>query len=190
MDKFLLVFVTFSFAQAVKQSVDQTIVSGSGGTNVVRSVISKLDAAGIFELSGNADLTNVFMRNMAYAETRDGTMYPGGNMDGGIWKLSRSKFRETQLLQSDFPGVFSAITTAFGIEWQSLDYGELTKPLYSGLAVRLYLEYIAGDIPPMIRHAPFWVENFKEGASIHTWLTAIEMLSKNEGKIFVIYSEC
>ena len=183
MEKFLLIFVTLSFAQAAKQSVDQTIVSGAGGANVVRSVTSKLDAAGVFEHSGNADLTNVFMRNMAYVESRDGSMYPDGNMDGGIWKISRGKFRETQLLQSDFPRVFDVIRTAFGIEWQSLDYGELTKPLYSGLAVRLYLEYIAGDIPPMIRHAPFWVEKFKEGASIHTWLTAIEMLSENEGKL-------
>ena len=177
---FLLVLVISSFAQAVKQPVDQTIVPGASGSNVVRAVISKLDAAGVFETSGNADLTNVFMRNMAFVETMDGTAYPNGNMDGGIWKLSRSKFQQTQQ-HTDFPRVFDAIRREFGIEWRSLDYGELEKPLYSGLAVRLYLVYIGRFIPPTARHASFWVQTFKEGVSISEWLTAIEMLSDTEG---------
>ena len=71
----------------------------------------------------------------------------------------------------------------FGIEWRSLDYGELEKPLHSGLAVRIYLMYIAGFIPPTIRHASFWVQTFKEGASIHEWQMAIEMLPETEGDI-------
>lgn len=184
MEKLLLVFFVLHFTEAVKQPVDQTTDPGASGPNVVRAVISRLDAAGVFEESGNADLTNVFMRNMAYVETRDGTDYPDGNRNGGIWKLSRNKFQQTQRLDSDFPGVFDAVRREFGIEWQSLDYGELEKPLYSGLAVRLYLTYIAGFIPPTARHATFWVDNFKEiSVSIHEWLTAIEMLSETEGNI-------
>ena len=184
MERLLLVVIISSFAQAVRQPVDQTTDPRASGSNVVRAVISRLDAAGVFEESGNADLTNVFMRNMAYVETRDGTAYPDDNRNGGIWKLSRNKFLQTQRLDSDFPGVFDAIRTVFGIEWQNLDYGELEKPLYSGLAVRLYLTHIARFIPPTIRHASFWVNNFKEiSVSIHEWLTAIEMLSETEGNI-------
>ena len=177
----LLFLTILSFAQAARQPVDLTIVPEASGPNVVRAAISRLDAADVFETSGNADLTNVFMRRMAFVETRDGTDYPDGNMDGGIWKLSRNKFQETQQIGSDFPRLFDAIKTEFGIEWQSLDYRELEKPLYSGLAVRIYLTYIAAFIPPTVRHASYWVQNFKEGASIHDWLMAIEMLSEIEG---------
>lgn len=184
MEKLLVVLFIIYFAQAIVQPVDQTLLSGFSGGNVVRAVLSKLDASRIFEHSGNSDLTNIFMRRMAYVETRDGTEYSQGNSEGGIWKISRTKFEQTQRL-SDSAEVYAAITTYLGLDWRRLDYGELTKPLYSGLAVRLYLMHIGVNIPLTPMHASFWIEHFKfniEGL-VDRWLRAIENLTESEGKL-------
>ena len=173
------------------QRRDLTTVPGSNGVNVVRAVLSKLDESGIFERSGNADLMNVFLRNMAYVETSDGTAFPQESADGGIWKITVMQFQRTKELTSRHSHVYAAITAYLGQDWRAVDYRDLEKPLYSGLAARLYLTYVATYtvIPPSLRQGYFWSEKFKSGkGDLVRWLAAITRLQEIEGKP-VIYQD-
>ena len=168
------------------QSRDLTTVPGANGVNVVRAVLSKLDASGIFEQSGNADLTNVFLRNMAYVESRDGVDFDAHliNMDGGIWKITARQFQQTQNLPPRYRHVYGAIVNYLGQDWRSVEYRDLAKPLYSGLAARLYLTFFStfGFIPPTNRQGGFWSDLFKAGkGSIERWLSSITSLQQLEG---------
>lgn len=177
------------------QRVDQTTVPGSNGVNVVRAVLSRLDESRIFEQSGNADLTNVFLRNMAYVETRDGRDLPQGAIaiDGGIWKITRMQFQQTKELSSRHHHVYRAIAASLGQEWRDLEYRDLEKPLYSGLAARLYLTYVATTysiIPPTARQGQFWSEKFKGGkGNLRLWQEAISLLRQTEGVSCIIMVE-
>ena len=62
---------------------DKTMSPGERGTDVVRAVISKIEAYGRFITFDSASTSPVFMRVMAYVETRDGaTADPN---EGGIY---------------------------------------------------------------------------------------------------------
>ena len=168
------------------QRQDLTTVPGANGVNVVRAVLSKLDDSNIFEQSGNADLMNVFLRNMAYVETSDGTAFPQANADGGIWKITAMQFQRTQNLAPRHSHVYGAITAYLGQDWSDVDYRDLEKPLYSGLAARLYLTYVATYtiIPPTLRQGYFWSEKFKSNkGDLVRWLTAVTRLQEIEGKL-------
>lgn len=167
------------------QRQDLTTVPGSNGVNVVRAVLSKLDESGIFEQSGNTDLMNVFLRNMAYVETSDGTAFPQENANGGIWKITAMQFQHTKELTSRHSHIYDAITAYLGQDWRAVDYRDLEKPLYSGLAARLYLTYVATYtiIPPSLRQGYFWSEKFKNNkGDLLRWLTAVTRLQEIEGK--------
>ncbi len=179
---FVLFVVSLGCVSTQRQ--DLTTVPGSNGVNVVRAVLSKLDESGIFEQSGNADLMNVFLRNMAYVETSDGTAFPQENADGGIWKITTMQFQRTKELTSRYNRVYDAITAYLGQDWRAVDYRDLEKPLYSGLAARLYLTYVATYtiIPPSLRQGFFWNEKFKSGKEdLLRWLTAVTRLQEIEG---------
>ena len=168
------------------QRQDLTTVPGSNGVNVVRAVLSKLDESRIFEQSGNADLMNVFLRNMAYVETSDGTAFPQENADGGIWKITNMQFQRTKELTSRYSRVYDTITAYLGQDWRAVDYRDLEKPLYSGLAARLYLTYVATYtvIPPSLRQGIFWSEKFKNNkGDLLRWFTAVTRLQEIEGTI-------
>ena len=180
-------FVMFSVLLGCvsSQRQDLTTVPGSNGVNVVRAVLSKLDESDIFEQSGNTDLMNVFLRNMAYVETADGTAYPQENANGGIWKITAMQFQRTkELPPSRYSRVYDAITAYLGQDWRDVEYRDLEKPLYSGLAARLYLTYVATYtvIPPSLRQGYFWSEKFKSNkGDLLRWSTAITRLQEIEG---------
>ena len=171
----------------VTQRTDLTTVPGSNGVNVVRAVLSKLDDSDIFLQTGNTDLTNVFLRNMAFVETRDGTDIPDNAIaiDGGIWRITDSHFQQTKAHLIRNSRLRDAIRSYIGQDWTDVDYRDLAKPLYSGLAARLYLTYVATPIvmiPPTDRQGPFWSRTFKESkGDIRRWLEAITLLRQTEG---------
>ena len=169
------------------QRVDLTTVPGANGVNVVRAVLSRMDESGIFQRSGNADLTNVFLRNMAFVETRDGSDIPDDvAINGGIWRISPAQFQRTKELSIARHGaVYDAIRAYIGQDWRAVEYRDLTKPLYSGLAARLYLTFVAtySIIPPSSRQGLFWSEKFKERkGDLQRWLDSITLLQQSEGK--------
>ena len=184
--KLVVVFVLQLLSCVSTQRVDQTTVPGSNGVNVVRAVLSRLDESSIFEQSGNSDLMNVFLRNMAYVETRDGSNLPQDAvaLDGGIWRITPMQFQETQGLHPRHSRVYDNITAYLGQNWTNLKYTDLEKPLHSGLAARLYLTYVATyrTIPPTARQGPFWSDKFKGGkGDLQLWLAAITLLQQTEG---------
>ena len=183
------VFLTSSLLSCVKtQGTDLTIVPGANGASVVQAVLSKLDSSGIFQQSGNADLTNVFLRNMAFAETRDGVDLVSGrgtSMEGGIWNMTATQLKQTQQQPSK---VYDDIETLLGQDWRSVESRDLDRPLFSGMAARLYLTYVtdAGvHIPPIGNQGDFWNENFKGGnGDIQKWIEAITSLQELESKTY------
>lgn len=185
--KYFVLFSVLLGCVSTQSQSDLTTVPGSNGVNVVRAVLSKLDESDIFEQSGNADLTNVFLRNMAYVETSDGTAFPQENADGGIWKITAMQFQRTKELRpSRHSRVYDNIAAYLGQDWRGVDYQDLEKPLYSGLAARLYLTYVTTYtiIPPSLRQGIFWSEKFKNNkGDLLRWLTAVTRLQEIEGII-------
>lgn len=171
----------------VSQITDYTTVPGSMGPNVVRAVLSKLDESSIFEQSGNNDLTNVFLRNMAFVETRDGTDIPDNAtaINGGMWNITDIQFQQTINLTRTNIRLSETIASYLGQDWMDVDYRDLAKPLYSGLAARLYLTHIVTErpIPPTESQGPFWSRTFKEGSGdVQGWTNATTLLQQIEGK--------
>jgi hypothetical protein len=103
------------------------------------------------------------MERIAVAESRNGE-HPGtfSNKDGkpyygGIWQVDKIGFEATQDTTSH-PGLkrkFEKIKKELGIDWTTVKWEDLTKPLYSGIAARLVLTLAFDDAtrtsPPIPR---------------------------------------
>ena len=177
---------------------DKTLSPGERGADVVRAVISKIEAYGRFINFDPASTSPVFMRVMAYVETRDGAHAdPNG---GGIWNITDTLFNRTQcdpLLDEiimRLKNLSNSENYIRPVDWRSFNYSDLSIPLYSGLAVRLLIHlnsvntYILG---PEEMHAGYWVMHFKTGISnlvdeslLRQWNTDKNNLSRTEGKLY------
>ena len=163
---------------------DKTMSPGERGTDVVRAVISKIEAYGRFITFDSASTSPVFMRVMAYVETRDGaTADPNG---GGIWNVEDALFRRTQH-DHRLNNIIMQLETANDsyltpIYWRSLNYSDLSIPLYSGLAVRLIIHL--NTLGSEITHARYWIMHFKTGMSVseNQWNIDKNNLSRTESK--------
>ena len=116
-------------------------------------------------------------------ESQDGTL---GVQNGGIWRISQKIFKQTQQLNLD--EIFDRICRIFCISWRDIGYDDLSRPLYSGLAVSIYLHHLyltnqsslQGDSTDMDR-ALFWDVSFGESRDTSQWLMKIEQLREIEG---------
>ncbi|XP_025099986.1 uncharacterized protein LOC112567508 [Pomacea canaliculata] len=126
------------------QGVDKTREANQGGADVVDAVVDVIRSNCIFSED------RLFLRRLAYVESRDGsplihTYRPG--YDGGIWQ-----------------------TTPFNIEWRSVTWSDLRKPLYSGLAATFYLLQKLGSsastMPSDIQsQSLLWSQNYRPGGN-------------------------
>lgn len=78
------------------------------------------------------------------------------------------------------------IQTAFGIDWPSVEWSDLTKPLYSAIGARLYLQYqsranTAGIPRPIEDQGKYWVQYYRPSSSASVYVSAAERLE--QGKI-------
>ena len=127
------------------QATDQTIVSGTSGEAVVQAVVGKIRQSDIFPND------NSFLRRIAYVESKDGNdenTYRAGYY-GGIWQVDQIGFLDTKDTGSH-PGLvakYEKIQQHFAIDWPSVTWEDLRKPLYSGLAARLFLSNVNEPIP-------------------------------------------
>ena len=123
------------------------------------------------------DLNNIFpydydiMKRTACAESDNG-LNPNtfrDNYHGGIWQVDRIGFEDTQNVAAH-PGLqskFERIEDRYGIDWTTVGYTDLTKPLYSGIAARLYYSNNPDPIPENVYdQATYWKNcyNTNEGA--------------------------
>lgn len=168
--------------------IDLTLQRDSTGADVVRSVQSKLDDINVFDVpSGLAERQayELYLRESAYVESMDGTQYPLGIPDGGIWRMSSDVFQQTQ--EYNYPKLFNAICEAFCIDWASVQYDELRSPLYSGLATSIFLHHLYITNRTLLEtstdmdKAVFWVTQFGESRLAAQWISRVEQLRTVEG---------
>ena len=85
-------------------------------------------------------------------------------------------------------GVYSRIMYRFNVDWSTLPYTELVKPLYSGLAARLKIDayfrttQIPGDVNDQ---ATFWYHHY----TINSWASG-DPVSYFISKVDAIGSTC
>lgn len=151
-----LLFYIFIWLPEVKtQGQDLTRTPESSGTPVVLATVGLIRESGIF--SDDRQL----LRRIAWVESRDGTdslTYRQG-FHGGIWQVDLIAFQDTLNTTFGLGSTLREIQRHFGIEWQSVRWEDLRKPLYSALAARLILSNVTESIPlasDVAAQASYW----------------------------------
>ncbi|XP_070175590.1 uncharacterized protein [Littorina saxatilis] len=126
-----------------------------GATPVTEAVIDLIGQSCIF------DEDNLFYRRVAFLETNDGTFgktYGNSGYHGGIWQVDSSMFQATKANTAQLRTKYAAIRDAFGIDWMSVQWQDLEKPLYSGLAAALYT-FTQGKVPTNLEQQGTYVHS-------------------------------
>ena len=154
--------------------------------DVVRAVISKIEAYDRFIIFDSASTSPLFMRVMAYVETRDGATPDYDPNEGGLWNVSDTVFDRTQsdpllneiIMQLRY--LSSPENYIRPIDWRSLNYSDLSIPFYSGLAVRLIIHL--KTLTASTKHSRYWVNHFKDmSVNEDHWDEGELSLSREEG---------
>ncbi len=185
--KVLLLSIAVGCISAQQQRVDLTLTPGAGGSDIVRAVLSKIDASSASRPSIFAP-DNRLLRRIAFAQTRDGLAndtYSRPDFHGGIWGLSEEQFNQTRTTDPQF---YTDIDETFAVDWLSqVVWEDLRKPFFSGLAARLFLTTIAEPIPlssEFLGQASYYVRNYEPTASEFEFLDDVTELvfSENQGE--------
>lgn len=160
----LITFVVlFTFLKTVYSGqIDDTMADYAMGHEVTDAVIRKILRSNIFSEDYG------FLFRMAYVESKFGThsqTFKEGYF-GGIWQVDQWKLKKTQNLGNEtlfsiILPIHEKIKNYFDIDWISVQWEDLLKPLYSGLAARFFIEINSTlhgmKIPDNInRQANFW----------------------------------
>ena len=165
-------------AQCVYAQFDHIILQeGSNGSAVVLLTIARLQQSGIF-----AD-DNELLRRIAYVETRDGTAENTYRQryNGGIWAVDENIFNDTQNINI-YPRLrakFDQIRRQFNVDWCSVRWSDLRKPLYSAIAARLALYNFPRTIPKAIdesAQAQLWADYYRQEGSVKEFVTVTSEL--------------
>ena len=165
-------------AQCVYAQFDDIILQeGSNGSAVVLLTIARLQQSGIF-----AD-DNELLRRIAYVETRDGTAENTYRQryNGGIWAVDENIFNDTQNINI-YPRLrakFDQIRRQFNVDWCSVRWSDLRKPLYSAIAARLALYNFPRTIPKAIdesAQAQLWADYYRQEGSVKEFVTVTSEL--------------
>ena len=171
------------FQLSTQQGVDLTRQRETTGAGVVRAVVNRVQV--VF----NNDSDMQILRRIAFVESRDGTnsdtYRPGYH--GGIWQVDEDVFLDTQDTTShpELVARHEQIMNQLQIDWPSVQWTDLRKPLYSGLAARLLLLSINSPIPCNVAgQARYWKMNYDTPAGAGTeqgFIADVQELSTNEG---------
>ena len=169
-------FIIFGVARC--QGVDLTTHEGTRGTAVVSACVSRLRDSRIFPSD------NEMLRRNAFVETDDGNDVETYSNDyyGGIWAVDEDLFLETQnTTANSFLNLLQRICNEFAIEWASVQWMDLRKPLYSALASRLYLTTVSAAIPIELQsQATYWVTHYNPSGNVSTFVSRVnELLAMN-----------
>ncbi|XP_070177038.1 uncharacterized protein [Littorina saxatilis] len=123
-----------TLSQGKSQGQDSTLQEGARGSDVVDAVVEKIRSNCILSED------RLFVRRAAYVASRDGadsaTYRP--NFHGGIWQVTEAMFTATKDCNNDnLVLACSNVSASLGIQWSSVTWSELRKPLYSGIAAAL-----------------------------------------------------
>ena len=167
-------------------AVDETLTSGASGSAVVHAVVRRIEDSNIFPSD------NRLLRRIAYVESKDGTdsgTYRSG-YHGGIWQVDEVGFQDTQDTTSHptLATKLDKIQETFAINWRGAEWEDLRKPLYSGLAARLFLSNIPESIPvasDIRAQGQYWKDHYNtaDGAgTVDKFVEDIKALLKEESK--------
>ena len=149
---------------------DSTLEPETSGAAVVDAVIQRIERSGLFPDEKG------FLRRIAYVESKFGKD-PGtyrNDYHGGIWQVDHSYTDMNGVVQpgafldtkdtTSHPGLvdkYRKIEEYFGIDWNVVEWEDLRKPLYSGLAARLYLSNKPAPIPDELQdQAEYWKQHY------------------------------
>ena len=163
---FILVLVCYMVSFSVQNGCDceNSIImtNNKNGSIVVQAVIDKVDHLGFTFKNDHS-----FIRRLAYIETRDGTQ-PHGH--GGIWAMNQAKLN---ILNNSYTvdEVLDKINTKKCVQIDSeklVNETYMTLPLYSGLAAKIYLEYLLKKfdddyMSDIDTQAHLWFEKYHTG---------------------------
>jgi len=139
---------------ALAQIQDLTRISGSSGPQVVESVTSLIHESCVFPND------RLLLRRFAYVISDDGQKaftYRLG-FDGGIWQVTQQDFQVTQN-DPNLQQYYNDIATRFGINWNTVQWMDLRKPLYSGLSAALFLVQTFGqNVPVGVEKQAAWYQ--------------------------------
>ena len=173
----LLACLFLSPTSAVQMAVDDSVLeSGRHGTDVVL-----LSVAYVQQAVTSADHSKLLLR-IAYFETEFGSNqeYFNEGMNGGIWAVREDPFMSTQIGSDPLlVQKRELIMLTFGINWEAVQWNELSKPLYSALAAHLVLFAAQGSIPSDIdikAQALFWRDNYNIGGEVQDFISATKKL--------------
>jgi hypothetical protein len=159
---------------------DQTIQPGATGAGVVEAVCSRLETSCVFPDD------KLFTRRLAYVESSDGLesdTFRSGYY-GGIWQVDQAMFDVTKSSASNavLLQYIKNIQSSFGIDWPSVSWSDLTKPLYSALGARLYLLYTSrstSGIPRTISdQATYWKQYYRPAGVVSEFVADATRLEK------------
>ena len=172
--------------------VDRTLEENARGADTVRSAISRLDSANLFESTAistqKAQVYEQFTRELSYVESEDGEANTDdSSTDGGIWRVGERIFEETQ--SYDYKNLYQLICNVFCIDWSTVTYRDLANPLISGLTVQIYVYHLEltgrglSESATDRQKAAFWLEEFQgnQGQLINKWLRRVAQLRMIEG---------
>ena len=181
----VLSIAAFCACAAACLAVDRALIPEASGADVVRSVIERIQRSNIFPPD------NQLLRRIAYVESKDGTdpgTYRHGYY-GGIWQVDLTGFRATQDTRAHprLRGRFDRIQEKFGIDWRQVQWQDLRKPLYSGLAARLFLSNIPASIPAasdLRAQGQYWKVHYNSASGAGTvdkFVRDVQALLRQEG---------
>ena len=170
----LQILALVALAQPGTFAVDEDILEyGSSGTSAVLLTVAYLEQLPLFPNDYG------MLRRIAYVETRDGT-----TTSENIWAVSEAALLLTQ--NSNHPTLnvkHHLIAQELNIDWVSVQWDELQRPLYSALAARLILFYAPERIPDNVEdQAQFWLQHYNTNGDIAEFAGAANEL---EGKAYI-----
>ena len=176
-----LLFYIFIWLPGVKaQGQDLTRTPGTSGTPVVLATVGLIRESGVFQDDRQ------LLRRIAWVESRDGTdsqTYRQG-YHGGIWQVDLIAFQDTQNINFGLNSTFREIQRQFGIDWQSVQWEDLRKPLYSALAARLILSNVTESIPlasDVAAQASYWRRHYNAVGTEARFIT--DVMALEEGTV-------
>ena len=140
---------------------DQTREPEAAGSKLVETVLIRIEAAKISE----DDQMYNYLRRVARVESSDGlddSTYRDG-YHGGLWQVDEPLFLVTQD-NTTYPQLtdkHKLVNDQFKVDWMTMQWRELRKPLWSGMAACLYMCAVGGKIPSSIsKQAEHWSKNY------------------------------
>ena len=136
---------------------DEALTPGASGPEVVKEVNGKLQT-----IFGN---DHGFMDRVACVESNNGldpNTYRNG-YHGGIFQVDRIGFEDTKDTASH-PGLikkYERIEMETGINWPTVEYEDLRKPIHSAIGARLLVSNNPEPIPANVEdQADYWKKNY------------------------------